>query len=87
MDTIFERLTKLMLESNKHLNPEMARKWVEALWEDFESTNARAGREYRGKEMTEMIVSQWIKNIGPRLHEFASKNEKFKHLSNEFENN
>lgn len=81
MENIFERLTNLMLESNKHLTPEMARSWVEALWEDFETTNAKAGGEYRGKELTERVVAQWIKNIGPRLHEFASKNEKFKHLS------
>lgn len=87
MEEIFERLTKVMLRNNKQLSAEMARKWVEALWEDFEATNARAGREYKGKEVTEMIVSQWISNIGPRLHEFASTNEKYKHLLSNEEHN
>ncbi|MFD2442425.1 YfhJ family protein [Bacillus sp. CGMCC 1.16607] len=59
-----------------------ARTWVELLWEDFESTHAKAGREYLGPEMTEKIVRQWIQYYGEKLHEFVANNPKYKHLLN-----
>jgi hypothetical protein len=80
MEEIYERLTKLLMEKNNELNYDLARSWVEALWEDFESTRAKAGREYEGQAVTERIVTQFIQNYGGRLHDFASKNEKFRHL-------
>lgn len=80
MEEKFERLTHMLMEKNNELNYDLARNWVEALWEDFESTRAKAGREYEGQAVTERIVTQFIQNYGDRLHEFASKNEKFKHL-------
>lgn len=69
MDEIFTTLTNILLQKNNALTEEQARTWVELLWEDFEVTRAKAGREYKGKEMTEKIVRQWINNYGPRLHE------------------
>ncbi len=83
MEEIFERLTNKLMEQNTELTYELARSWVEALWEDFEATRAKAGREYEGQVVTERIVTQFISNYGSRLHEFASKNEKFKHLIGE----
>lgn len=80
MEEKFERLTKMLMEKNSELNYDLARSWVEAIWEDFESTRAKAGREYEGQAVTERIVTQFIENYGVRIHEFASKNEKFKHL-------
>lgn len=80
MEEKFERLTKMLMEKNNELNYDLARSWVEAIWEDFESTRAKAGREYEGQAVTERIVTQFIENYGVRIHEFASKNEKFKHL-------
>ncbi|RXJ00395.1 hypothetical protein DS745_12765 [Anaerobacillus alkaliphilus] len=80
MEDIFERLTENLMSKNSELTYDLARSWVEALWEDFESTRAKAGREYEGQAVTERIVTQFIDNYGSRLHEFASKNEKFKHL-------
>lgn len=80
MNDTFERLANILLEKNPSMSYGQARSWVEGLWEDFEATNAKAGREYRGKEYTEKIVMQWIANYGPYLHQYASKNEKFKHL-------
>uniref|UniRef100_A0A1S2M6T8 WVELL protein n=2 Tax=Anaerobacillus isosaccharinicus TaxID=1532552 RepID=A0A1S2M6T8_9BACI len=80
MEEKFERLTKMLMEKNNELNYDLARSWVEAIWEDFESTRAKAGREYEGQAVTERFVTQFIENYGVRIHEFASKNEKFKHL-------
>lgn len=80
MDKIFERLAKQLKQKNEWLTIDEARTWVELLWEDFESTRAKAGRQYQGKAVTERIVTQWIHNYGPRLHEFASQNPKFKKL-------
>jgi hypothetical protein len=80
MNEYFERLTNLLLEKNQNLSYAKARTWVELLWEDFETTYAKAGRSYRGKELTERVVRQWIENYGPRLHEFVASNPKYKHL-------
>ncbi|OIJ21230.1 hypothetical protein BKP45_00135 [Anaerobacillus alkalidiazotrophicus] len=80
MEERFERLAKLLMEKNCDLNEQLARNWVEALWEDFEATRAKAGHDYEGQEVTESYVKQFIQNYGAYLHKFASKNEKFKHL-------
>lgn len=73
-------LVELLLEKNQELTKEKAQTWVELLWDDFETTRAKAGREYKGNEMTEKIVRQWIENYGSRLHQFFSENPKYKHL-------
>jgi len=78
MEQYFDQLAKELLEKNKHLTYEKARTWVELLWEDFETTYAKAGRKYRGKEVTEQIVRQWIQNYGEKLHEFIAVNPKYK---------
>ncbi|WP_078381757.1 YfhJ family protein [Sutcliffiella halmapala] len=80
MDKYFERLTDQLLEKNPALSYEKARTWVEHLWEDFESTYARAGYKYKGKEMTERMVSGIIERHGESLHQFLSNNPKYKHL-------
>ncbi|WP_078429135.1 YfhJ family protein [Alkalihalobacterium alkalinitrilicum] len=80
MNDRFERLAQQLLDRNQKLSYGQARKWVESLWEDFESTRAKAGSTYEGQDLTEQIVMQWLKNYGPHLHEYASKNEKFKFL-------
>jgi hypothetical protein len=83
MNDYFERLTNYLLEKNKSLAYAQARTWVELLWEDFETTYARAGYSYKGKEMTERVVRQWIDQYGERLHEFTTNNPKYKHLLNQ----
>ncbi|MED1599960.1 YfhJ family protein [Alkalihalophilus marmarensis] len=83
METIFKRLTEELLAVNNELSAEAARTWVEGLWEDFETTRAKAGREYKGQEVTEQIVLKWIKQYGPHLHKYAPKQEKFAHLNQE----
>ncbi|MGZ9871436.1 YfhJ family protein [Priestia endophytica] len=80
MEDIFERLTTMLLEKNDSLSYAKARTWIELLWEDFEATSAKAGREYKGQELTEQIVTNWINHYGPRLHEFKTSNPKFKAL-------
>ncbi|MEL3974000.1 YfhJ family protein [Rossellomorea oryzaecorticis] len=80
MESTFHELTELLLENNTQLSYERARTWVELVWEDFETTYAKAGYEYQGKEMTEKVVRQWITNYGSRIHEFAARNPKYKHL-------
>lgn len=71
MEEIFQRMAKELQNLNSQLSDLEARTWVELLWEDFEATRAKAGREYKGKEMTERIVRQWIRNDGPMLHEMS----------------
>ncbi|MBV7506429.1 YfhJ family protein [Bacillus sp. sid0103] len=80
MNSYHEELAKLLLSKNDKLSYNQARTWVELLWEDFETTYAKAGWEYKGSEMTERIVKQWIENYGEKLHEFAATNPKYKDL-------
>ncbi len=82
MEDTFKRLTDLLVEKNEKLSYAQARTWIELMWEDFESTYARAGRKYRGPEMTEQIVRRWIEQYGPVLHEMKTENPKYKHLIN-----
>ncbi|HWJ78506.1 MAG TPA: YfhJ family protein [Niallia sp.] len=73
-----KKLVDRLLELNAHISVGQAQVWVELLWEDFESTYAKAGREYQGEQVTEKVVSQWIENYGGRLHEFVAENPKYK---------
>ena len=86
MNDYHERLTKRLLEKNDQLSYNLARTWVELLWDDIETTNAKAGRKYQGSEMTERIVQQWIDNYGEKLHEFAAANPKYKHYLDQAKN-
>ncbi|MEH7439434.1 YfhJ family protein [Neobacillus drentensis] len=83
MNVYQEELTRLLLEKNNELSFDQARTWVELLWDDFETSYAKAGREYKGSEMTEKIVRQWIENYGNRLHDFVATNPKYKHFLNQ----
>jgi hypothetical protein len=78
MNDYQERLAKLLLAKNDQLTINQARTWVELLWDDFETTQAKAGREYLGSETTERIVKQWIESYGAKLHEFVATNPKYK---------
>jgi hypothetical protein len=78
MNSYHDELAKLLLSKNDQLSYNQARTWVELLWEDFETTYAKAGWEYKGSEMTERIVKQWIENYGEKLHEFVATNPKYK---------
>lgn len=75
-----ERLVELLMEKNGNLSYDQARTWVELLWDDFETTRAKAGYEYKGSQMTDSIVRQWIENYGARLHDFVASNPKYKDL-------
>ncbi|MEH7483775.1 YfhJ family protein [Neobacillus drentensis] len=86
MNDYHERLTKLLLAKNDQLSNNQARTWVELLWDDFETTYAKAGREYMGSEVAERIVKQWIENYGDKLHEFAALNSKYKDYLNQDKN-
>jgi hypothetical protein len=68
----------MLMDKNSMLSYEQARTWVELLWDDFETSYAKAGREYKGREMAERIVTQWIQNYGDNLHEFVATNPKYK---------
>ncbi|WP_077211012.1 YfhJ family protein [Bacillus dakarensis] len=75
-----QKLVELLLEKNDYLSYGQAQTWIELLWDDFETTRAKAGRDYKGSEMTEKVVRQWIENYGEKLHEFLATNPKYKHL-------
>ncbi|WP_313801598.1 YfhJ family protein [Cytobacillus sp.] len=83
MNEYQKRLFERLLELNDQLSANQAQTWVELLWEDFEATHAKAGREYKGSEMTEKVVRQWIEYYGDKLHEFVAQNPKYKHLLTE----
>lgn len=78
MNDYHERLANLLLKKNKHISFQKALTWVELMWEDFETTSAKAGREYLGNEMTEKVVRQWIQHYGDKLHDFVARNPKYK---------
>lgn len=80
INDIHERLTTDLLHQNDCLSYGEARVWVEVLWEDFETTRAKAGYGYHGYKMTENIVRSWIKNYGGKLHEFKETNTKISQL-------
>ncbi|MGD6796303.1 YfhJ family protein [Metabacillus sp. JX24] len=83
MEMYHDRLARLLMEKNPALSYDKARTWVELLWDDFETTYAKAGEKYRGKNMTEKIVTQWIVNYGDKLHQFLATNPKYSHLLND----
>lgn len=83
MEMYHDRLARLLMEKNPVLSYDKARTWVELLWDDFETTYAKAGEKYRGKNMTEKIVTQWIVNYGDKLHQFLATNPKYSHLLND----
>ncbi|MBM6616463.1 YfhJ family protein [Bacillus suaedaesalsae] len=82
MNERIEQLTNLLLEQNESLAYEQARTWIELLWDDFETTSAKAGHQYMGPEMAERIVTSWINRYGAQLHEFVASNPKYEHLLN-----
>lgn len=86
MNDFHEKLTQRLLEKNQQLSYNQARTWIELMWDDFETTSAKAGRDYLGSEMTERIVEQWIDHYGSRLHDFVAKNPKYKHFLNQDNN-
>ncbi|MDI3409837.1 YfhJ family protein [Bacillus sonorensis] len=80
MEEHFEKLTNALLEKNHMLSYAQARTWVELLWEDFESTFAKAYHPYRGKELTERVVLEWIDHYGRHLHLFQTDKSSFQDL-------
>ncbi|MEK5208303.1 MULTISPECIES: YfhJ family protein [unclassified Psychrobacillus] len=80
MQTKIDELTFALLEKNDKLSSAKARAWIELLWSDFESSYAKAGYDYKGAAVTEMVIRKWIDGYGAQLHEFANTNEKYKHL-------
>lgn len=75
-----DALTNQLIAKNNQLSAAKARAWIELLWSDFESSYARAGYGYKGVAVTEMVIKKWIEGYGEQLHEFASTNDKYKHL-------
>lgn len=80
MEQKINELIAQLRVKNPSVSEQKARVWIELLWSDFESTYAKAGYEYRGGEMTEKIILQWIESYGSELHEFAGRNPKYVHL-------
>jgi hypothetical protein len=82
MNELFHQLAEALLEKNDKLSYEEARTWVEILWEDFETTRAKAGHRYVDKSVTTKIVMQWINYYGPLFHEVVKSHPKFQKLIN-----
>ncbi|MGN8646886.1 YfhJ family protein [Gracilibacillus sp. HCP3S3_G5_1] len=82
MQDEIQRLAEELHQKNPSLTLLEARSWVELLWEDFESTRARAGRKYEGIEVTKKIVRHWIEQYGDKLDDFATRYPKYQQLIN-----
>jgi len=80
MQQQIEQLVQELAAKNGSLSVAKARVWIELLWSDFESSYAKAGYDYKGSEVTEKVIRQWIESYGERIHEFAGNNPKYAHL-------
>ncbi len=80
MQNKIEELVQELAAKNEALSISKAQVWIELLWSDFESSYAKAGYEYKGSEVTEKVIRQWIESYGDRIHEFAGNNPKYAHL-------
>ncbi|MGE6489325.1 YfhJ family protein [Paenisporosarcina sp. NPDC076898] len=80
MQQQIEQLVQELAAKNESLSVSKARVWIELLWSDFESSYAKAGYDYKGSEVTEKVIRQWIESYGERIHEFAGNNPKYAHL-------
>lgn len=80
MQQQIEQLVQELAAKNESLSVAKARVWIELLWSDFESSYAKAGYDYKGTEVTEKVIRQWIESYGERIHEFAGNNPKYAHL-------
>lgn len=83
MQEKIDQLIEELASKNNLLTVAQARVWIELLWSDFESSYAKAGYEYKGSEVTEKVIRQWIDSYGDRIHEFAGNNPKYAHLLKE----
>lgn len=83
MNEMFHQLAEALLKKNRELSYEEARTWVEILWEDLETTRAKAGHPYMEKSATMTIVMQWINYYGPLFHEVVKSHPKFQRMINE----
>ena len=83
MQEKIDQLIEELASKNNLLTIARARVWIELLWSDFESSYAKAGYEYKGSEVTEKVIRQWIDSYGDRIHEFAGNNPKYAHLLKE----
>jgi len=82
MQNRIEQLVQELATKNDALSVLKARVWIELLWSDFESSYAKAGYDYKGSDVTEKVIRQWINSYGDRIHEFAGNNPKYAHLLN-----
>lgn len=82
MQQRIEQLVQELATKNEELSVSKARVWIELLWSDFESSYAKAGYDYKGSDVTEKVIRQWINSYGDRIHEFAGNNPKYAHLLN-----
>ena len=64
MQTKIDELTFNYSKKMIQLSAAKARTWIELLWSDFESSYARAGYEYKGAAVTEMVIRKWIEGYG-----------------------
>ena len=83
MQEKIDQLIEELASKNNLFTIARARVWIELLWSDFESSYAKAGYEYKGSEVTEKVIRQWIDSYGDRIHEFAGNNPKYAHLLKE----
>jgi len=82
MQERIDQLVQELVAKNETLAEPKARVWIELLWSDFESSYAKAGYDYKGAEVAEKVIRQWIDSHGDRIHEFAGNNPKYAHLLN-----
>ncbi|GAB2534378.1 YfhJ family protein [Gracilibacillus alcaliphilus] len=75
-----QKLSEELLQRDSSLTVLEARSWIELLWEDFESTRAKAGRKYEGADITVKFVRHFIAQYGDSLADFATRYPKYQKL-------
>lgn len=70
-----EKLTTTLLAENPQLDKEKATWWIEMLWNDFESSYAKAGYPYKGPAYTADYVAKQISRHGKYLHHINKRSE------------
>ncbi|WP_066185822.1 MULTISPECIES: YfhJ family protein [Gracilibacillus] len=80
MQEEIQKLSEELKQKDTSLTLLEARSWVELLWEDFEASRAKAGREYEGADITAKFVRHFIDQYGSNLTDFATRYPKYQQM-------
>lgn len=80
MKKVQEELIIELIDRDPSLTYNLARTWVELMWDDIATSHAKATFSVMSEEKITNIIRQWIKGHGEHLKEFIATNPRYKHL-------